>query len=44
METTIIALAMTIIKGLVKNPAKKTKLKKVLIGLADAIYAVYVGE
>jgi hypothetical protein len=44
METTIIALVMTVIKALVKNPAKKDKLKKRLMALRDAIDAIYAGE
>lgn len=44
METTIIALAMTIIKAAVKNPQKKAKLKKALLALAAAISAAYSDE
>lgn len=44
METTIISLALAVIKTVVKNPAKKSKLKKALLALRDAIDAAYAGE
>lgn len=44
MEGVVIALVVTLVKGLIKNPQKKGKLKKVLLTLRDAIDAVYAGE
>jgi hypothetical protein len=44
MDATIIALVMTIVKGIIKNPAKKAKLKKALLAVRDAIDAAYSDE
>lgn len=41
MEATILTLALTIIRGVVKNPAKKAKLKAVMVKLRDAIDAAF---
>ena len=41
METTILTLALTIIREVVKNPKKKAKLKGVLLKLRDAIDAAF---
>ena len=37
MEATILTLALTIIREVVKNPTKKAKLKGVMLKLRDAI-------
>ena len=44
METTILALALAIIRAVVKNPAKKEKLKSALLKLRDAIDAAFATE
>ena len=44
MESTILALALSVIRAIVKNPAKKARLKSVLLKLRDAIDAAYAGE
>ena len=44
MESTILALALTVIRAVVKNPAKKARLKSALLKLRDAINAVYAIE
>ncbi len=44
MESTILAVALTIIRAAVKNPQKKEKLKSALLKLRDAIDAAYAGE
>jgi hypothetical protein len=44
MESTILALALSVIRAVVKNPAKKARLKSVLLKLRDAIDAAYAGE
>ncbi len=44
MESTILALALSIIRAVVRNPAKKARLKSVLLKLRDAIDAAYAGE
>jgi hypothetical protein len=44
METTILTLALTVIRQVVKNPAKKARLKSVLLKLKEAIEAAYAGE
>ena len=41
MEVTILALALSIIRAVVKNPVKKEKLKSVLLNLRDAIDAAF---
>jgi hypothetical protein len=44
MEATIFALAVTLLRQVIKNPAKKAKLKSLLLKLRDAIDAAYVVE
>jgi hypothetical protein len=44
MESTILALALSVIRAVVKNPAKKTRLKSALLKLRDAIDAAYASE
>ena len=44
MESTILALALSVIRAVVKNPAKKARLKTVLLKLRDAIDAAYASE
>jgi len=44
MEATIIALALTVIRAVVKNPAKKANLKKALLAVRDAISAAFPEE
>lgn len=44
MESTILALALSVIRAVVKNPAKKARLKSVLLKLRDAIDAAYANE
>ncbi len=44
MESSILALALTVIRAVVKNPEKKAKLKSILLKLRDAIDAAYSGE
>lgn len=44
MESTIISLVLVVIKEVVKNPAKKAKLKKALLAVRNAIDAAYAGE
>lgn len=44
MESTILALALSVIRAVVKNPAKKEKLKTVLLKLRDAIDAAFAGD
>ena len=44
MESTILALALSVIRAVVKNPAKKARLKSVLLKLRDAIDSAYAGE
>ena len=41
METTILTLALTVIRSVVKNPQKKAKLRAILLKVRDAIDAVY---
>jgi hypothetical protein len=41
MESTILALALSIVRAVVKNPAKKAKLKSVLLKIRDAIDAAF---
>ena len=43
METTILTLALTIIREVVKNPKKKARLKNLLLKLRDAIDAAFAG-
>ena len=44
METTILTLALSVIRAVVKNPAKKARLKSALLKLRDAIDAAYAEE
>ena len=44
MESTIISLVLVVIKEVVKNAAKKAKLKRALLSVRDAIDAAYAGE
>lgn len=44
METSILALALAVIRSVVKNPTKKAKLKSILLKLRDAIDAAYADE
>ena len=44
MESTILALALSVIRAVVKNPAKKARLKTALLKLRDAIDAAYASE
>ena len=44
MESTIIALALSVLKSVVKNPKKKAQLKSALLKLRDAIDATYAEE
>lgn len=44
MESTILALALSMIRAVVKNPAKKARLKSALLKLRDAIDAAYANE
>ncbi len=44
MESTILALALSVIRAVVKNPEKKARLKSALLKLRDAIDAAYLSE
>jgi hypothetical protein len=44
MERAAIAFVMGIVKAMVKNPAKKANLKRVLLKLRDTITAIYEEE
>lgn len=44
MENTILTLALTVIRAVVKNPQKKQKLRAVLLKLRDAIEAAFAEE
>lgn len=44
MESLIISLALTVIRSVIKNPAKRARLKSVLLNIRDAINAAYPGE
>ena len=44
MEVTILTLALTVIRAVVKNPKKKEQLRSVLLRIRDAIDAVFPGE
>jgi hypothetical protein len=44
MEATIITLALTVLRQIVKNPAKKARLKAALVKLRDAISAAFPDE
>lgn len=42
-EEMVIAMALTIIKGVIKNPAKAAELKKELLMIRDDINTLYPG-
>ncbi len=44
MESTILTLALSIVRAVVKNPAKKAKLKSTLLKIRDAIDAAFAEE
>ena len=44
MESTILALALSVIRAIVKNPQKKAQMKSVMLKLRDAIDAAFGGE
>lgn len=44
MESTILSLALTVIRAVVKNPEKKRKLRSTLLKLRDAIDAAFAEE
>ena len=44
MESTILTLALTVIRAVVKNPQKKFKLRSILLKLRDAINAAFADE
>jgi len=41
MEYTILTLALTVIRAVVKNPAKRARLKGLMLKLRDAIDLAY---
>lgn len=41
MESTILTLALSVIRAVVRNPRKKEKLRAVLLKLRDAIDAAF---
>lgn len=41
MEATILTLALTVIRAVVKNPEKKMKLRSTLLKIRDAITAAF---
>ena len=44
MDATILSLALAVIRAVVKNPDKKTKLKSALLKLRDAIDVAFANE
>jgi len=44
VETTILTLAMTLIRSVIKNPKKKAQLRSLMMKLRDAIDAAYPDE
>lgn len=44
MDSLIISLALSVITSVVKNPAKRQKLKSILLSMRNAINAAYPGE
>jgi hypothetical protein len=44
MESMILSLALSVIRAVVKNPAKKAQLKSVLLKLRDAIDIAFADE
>ena len=41
MEASILALALTVVRAVVKNPEKKSKLRTTLLKIRDAITIAY---
>lgn len=44
MEGTILALALSLIRAVIKNPRKKEKLKKIMLEIRDAIDAAFAAD
>jgi hypothetical protein len=44
MESTILTLALTVIKAVIKNPAKKARLKSILGKIKDAIETAFADD
>jgi len=44
MESTLLTLALTVIRSVVKNPKKKAQLRAILLKVRDAIDAAFAGE
>lgn len=44
MEETILALALSIIRAVVKNPKKKARLRSAMLKIRDAITAAFPEE
>jgi hypothetical protein len=44
MESAILALALSVIRAVVKNPAKKAQLKSVMLKVRDAIDAAFAND
>lgn len=44
MEGTILALALSLIRAVIKNPRKKEKLKKIMLEIRDAIDAAFAPD
>jgi hypothetical protein len=44
METTILTLALSLIRSVVKNPKKKAQLRTIMLKVRDAITAAYEGD
>jgi dihydroxyacetone kinase-like predicted kinase len=44
MEGTILTLALSLIRAVVKNPRKKEKLKKIMLEIRDAIDAAFATD
>lgn len=41
MEASILALALTVVRAVIKNPEKKAKMRAVMLKIRDAITAAY---
>lgn len=41
MEASILSLALIVVRAVIKNPAKKAKLRNVMLKIRDAITAAY---
>ncbi len=41
MESTILALALSVIRAVIKNPQKKEQMKSIMLKLRDAIDAAF---